>query len=508
MGAESHTHWLLYLLEILSALFVFVIGTAALAVAVLAVIDLTQRRDAVRRNYPVLGRLRGVLEHLGRFFRHYVAALDREELPFNRAERRWVYRAAAGARPVAAFGSTRDLRPAGTVYFVNAPFPAPEGEPREPSTVTVGPHCARPYRTAGLFHASAMSYGALSRPAVLALSHGARMAGCWLNTGEGGLAPAHLDGGCDLVFQIGTAKFGVRDAAGRLDPQALRRVAAHEQVRMVEIKLAQGAKPGKGGILPAAKVTPEIAAIRGIPPWRDAVSPPRHPEIAGPADLLDMVERVRDLTGLPTGFKTVLGGDRWLDALCEEILRRGPEHAPDFVTVDGAEGGSGAAPASLMDAVGLPIREALPLAVDTLIAAGLRGRVRVIASGRLVTPVGVAWALCAGADFVCSARGFMFALGCIQAMRCDRNTCPTGVTTHDPRRQRGLDPRDKALRVRDYVRAVEREVRLIAHACGAREPRDLERRHVRVSLGDGRSVSFEQLFPYPGAGPPAAAGQA
>ncbi len=494
MTPPPGTPWPLFALELLSALFIFVVGSAVLAIAVLAVVDLTQRRDAVRRNYPVLGRLRGVLEHLGRFFRHYVAALDREELPFNRAERRWVYRAAAGERPVAAFGSTRDLRPAGTVYFVNAPFPAPEAEPREPSAVTVGAHCARPYRTAGIFHVSAMSYGALSRPAVLALSHGAHMAGCWLNTGEGGLAPAHLDGGCDLVFQIGTAKFGVRDADGRLDPEALRRVAARERVRMIEIKLAQGAKPGKGGILPAGKVTPEVAGIRGIPVHTASISPNRHPEISSEDDLLDMLNHIREVTGKPVGFKAVLGAWGWLDSLFEAINRRGADSAPDFITIDSADGGSGAAPASLMDYMGLPLRESLPLVINKLGEYGLRARIRVIASGRLVTPGDVAWALCVGADFINSARGFMLALGCIQAMQCNRNTCPTGITTHNPRLQKGLNPADKAVRVKQYVENMRHSVGVIAHSCGVHEPRQLRRFHARMVTENGQSKPLDEIY--------------
>ncbi|ROR35047.1 FMN-binding glutamate synthase family protein [Inmirania thermothiophila] len=342
-----------------------------------------------------------------------------------------------------------------------------------------------------------MSYGALSRPAVRALSRGAAEAGCWLNTGEGGLSPYHLEGGCDLVFQIGTAEYGVRDAHGRLSEARLRELAARERVRMFEIKLSQGAKPGKGGILPAVKVTEEIARIRGIPPHRDSISPNRHPEIDSTADLLDMIARVRQVTGKPVGFKAVLGAWGWLDELFAEIHRRGIASAPDFITVDGAEGGTGAAPMSLADNMGLPLREALPLLVDRLTLWGLRDRVRVIASGKLVTPVEVAWALCVGADFAVSARGFMFALGCIRAMQCNRDTCPTGITTHNSCLQRGLVPEDKARRVANYVRNMVREVGVIAHACGVPEPRALRRFHARVVTERGISVPLDRLYPPP-----------
>ena len=486
---------LLPVLEILVFAFILVVGLGALVLAVMYVVDVTQTRHAIRRNFPVIGRFRYLFERLGEFFRQYFFALDREEMPFNRAERSWVYRSAKGVDNTQAFGSTRDLRPVGTVMFVNCPFPVLETDVAEPSTIEVGPHARYPYLTRSFFNISAMSYGAISRPATLALSRGARKAGIWLNTGEGGLSAHHLEGGCDVVFQIGTAKYGVRDLEGRLSDLRLREIAAHEQVRMFEVKLAQGAKPGKGGILPAIKVTPEIAAIRGIAAGQDSISPNRFPEIASSDELLDFIARVRDTTGKPTGFKTVIGSHGWLDELCEAILRRGLESAPDFITVDSADGGTGAAPMPLMDNVGLPVRESLPLVVDKLDEWGLRPRIRVIASGKMINPTEVAWALAAGADFVNSARGFMFALGCIQAMQCNRNTCPTGITTHDERLQRGLDPTDKAERVARYAVRMREEVGIIAHSCGVPEPRQLRRHHCHVVTATGRSVSLAELYP-------------
>ncbi len=484
-------------LEYLAILFIFFIGLVVLAIIVTFVFDVVQRKNAIYRNYPVIGHFRTLFTNLGKFFRQYFFAMDREELPFNRAERNWVYRAARNAATTTAFGSTRDLRPPGTILFVNCPFPTLERDAAPVGEMVLGPYCEHPYRTRALVHISGMSYGALSRPAVLALSRGAAMAGCWHNTGEGGLSPYHLAGGADLVFQIGTAKYGVRDAEGRLSDERLHQVAAHEQVKMFELKLSQGAKPGKGGILPARKVTPEIATIRGIPVHTDSISPNRHPEIDSVDDLLDMITRIREVTGKPTGFKTVIGARGWLDDLCRAIRARGLEAAPDFITVDGAEGGSGAAPMSLMDYMGLPIAEALPMVVDKLEEYGLRQRIRVIASGRLITPGGVAWALCTGADFVTTARGFMFALGCIQAMQCHRNTCPTGITTHNPRLQKGLDPDDKARCVASYARTLEREVGVIAHSCGVHEPRQLRRHHARIVTFDGRTVSLEEYYRTP-----------
>jgi glutamate synthase domain-containing protein 2 len=340
-----------------------------------------------------------------------------------------------------------------------------------------------------------MSYGAISKPAVQALSRGSANAGCWINTGEGGLAPWHLEGGGDIVFQIGTAMYGIRTTGGELDEEKLATIAAEPQVKMFEIKLSQGAKPGKGGILPAAKVSDDIAAIRGIPAHKASISPSRFRDVRNASELLDFIDRIRKITGKPTGFKTVVGAHDWLEELCLEILKRGDASAPDFITIDGGDGGSGAAPMSLMDNVGLQIQESLPLIVDLLEKHGLRHRIRVVAGGKLINSTEVAWALAAGADAVNTARGFMFALGCIQAMRCNTNTCPTGITTHNPRLQSGLDSSDKAVKVENYVKTMIKDVCTIAQACGVTEPNELRRRHCHIVMSDGRTKSFAELRP-------------
>lgn len=485
------------ILALFAYAFVTIVGLGAIAAAVIYVIDKTQTKHAIRRNYPVIGRFRYLFEQIGEFFRQYFFAMDREEMPFNRAERAWVYRAAKGEENTVPFGSTRDLRPAGTAIFVNCPYPILDEETRPTSAVTLGPYCRLPYTTSRFFHVSAMSYGAISKPAVLALAQGARTAGCWLNTGEGGLAPYHLAGGADIVFQMGTAKYGVRDHDGRLSELRLRELANYEQVRMIEVKLSQGAKPGKGGILPAAKVTDEVARIRGIVQGRDSISPNRHLEIHDAGSLLDFIARVRDISGRPTGFKTVFGSYDWLAEVCEEIHRRGIESAPDFITIDSGDGGTGAAPMTLLDNVGLPVRESLPHVVDLLREHGLRERIKVIASGKMINPAGVAWALCVGADFINSARGFMFALGCIQAMKCNKNTCPTGITTHDRNLQRGLVVADKAERVARYQEGMEKEVAVIAHSCGVAEPRLLRRQHCRIVQTGGHTALLSDIYPDP-----------
>lgn len=487
----------LIVLEFLSAMFVLIASIAVLAIGWMFVRDYTQKHDAIRQNYPVIGRFRGIFTKLGEFFRQYFFAMDREEMPFNRALRNWVYEAGEKRDPTIAFGSTKPLTEAGTVLFVNDPFPALEKGHAPSKFLEIGPYAENPYQAPSFFNISAMSFGALSRPAVQALSRGAKRAGCWLNTGEGGLAPYHLEGGCDVVFQIGTAKYGVRDADGNLSDEKLREVADHPQVRMFEVKLSQGAKPGKGGILPAEKVNKEISTIRGIPEGQASLSPNRHKEVGSVSELLDLINHVRTVTGKPVGFKSVFGDVGWLKDLAQEIHQRGVEHAPDFITVDGGDGGTGAAPQPLMDSVGLPLQDSLPMVADTLQSLGLRDRIRIIASGKLITPSSVAWALGAGADFVSSARGFMFALGCIQALKCNKNTCPTGITTHKANLVDGLDPADKSVRVANYHGHLVHDVEVIAHSCGAGDPRDLARRHMRVVTPSGRTASMETLWPEP-----------
>ncbi|SIQ92667.1 FMN-binding glutamate synthase family protein [Marinobacterium stanieri] len=483
--------------------FIALIGVIVLLLIVAALvtgvvmyqIDKRQTAHTIRRNYPLLGRFRYIFEELGEFFRQYFFAMDREEMPFNRAQRSWVYRAAKNIDNTIAFGSTRDLRKPGTYYFLNCPFPTLSEDAAGTQPMRIGPYCRTPYEAPSFLNVSGMSFGALSAPAVTALSKGAARAGCWMNTGEGALSKYHLEGGCDIVFQIGTAKYGVRNSEGRLDDAKLAKVAEIEQVRMFEIKLSQGAKPGKGGILPGDKVTPEIAETRGIPVGQASISPNRHPEIASIDDLLDFIAHVREVTGKPVGFKLVLGSTDWLDSFCEAVLKRGSEAAPDFITLDSSDGGTGAAPMPLMDSVGLPLRESLPLLVNKLHQHNLRNRVRIIASGKLINPTDVAAAICLGADFVVTARGFMFALGCIQALQCNKNTCPTGITTHDPKLQQGLVPDVKAERVANFHQNLVHEVELIAHSCGVTEPRQLRREHAAVVVDGGGAVPLNILYP-------------
>ncbi len=482
-------------LEIISAIFVFVVGVAAAAIVIMFVLDVSQSKDAVRHNYPVFGRLRETFTRLGEFFRQYFFALDREEMPFNRAEREWIYRSANGGDNTVPFGSTRSLSPVGTPIFVNCPFPSINDEIRDPDPIIFGPQCPNPYQSASVINISAMSFGALSKPAVQALARGAARASCWINTGEGGLSSYHLEGGPDIVFQIGTAKYGVRSDDGSLSEKKLKRIAERPQVKMIELKLSQGAKPGKGGIVPGVKITREIAGIRGIPVGKDSISPNRHPEIDSVSELINEINHIRGIAQKPVGFKMCIGAYDWFGDLCAEINKRGLDSAPDFITVDGGEGGTGAAPMPLIDNVGLPLKESLPMVIDMLESHGLRDRVKIIASGKLVTPAEVAWAYCAGADTVVSARAFMFAIGCIQALRCNTNNCPTGITTHKKSLQGGLNPVNKAEKVANFVHKMRKGTSIIAHSCGVEHARALKRKHVRIVQPNGKSVPLDELYP-------------
>jgi glutamate synthase domain-containing protein 2 len=454
------------------------LGGASLAVIALYIHDRRQTQHTILRNYPIIGYFRYFAETLGEYMRQYHYLPDWSERPFNRLERAWVYRSAKGVSNLASFGSEN----VPSFVFRNAAFPVLDEEKRPfPGKwigIAEGPgSCTQPYFAQSFFNISGMSYGALSHAAVSALSRGAKAAGIWMATGEGGLAPYHLEGGCDVVMQMGTAKYGVRDTAGNLSEDRLREIAAHPQVRMFEVKLAQGAKPGKGGILPGAKVTAEIARIRGIPVGQDSISPNRHHDIGNVRELGAFVARVRRITGKPVGVKMVVGDPAFLDDWFSDCVAY-PEHCPDYVQVDGGEGGTGAAPSALIDYVGLPITEALRHVVAARERFGLIERVRIVASAKLITPDKVAWALCMGADFVSSARGFMFSLGCIQAMKCGSGMCPTGVTSANVRLISGLDPTDKAARVARYALRVREEVEVIAHACGVLDPTGLRPYHV------------------------------
>lgn len=476
-----------------------VFGFITLLLAIVAVRDLTQRRHAVTRNFPVVGHVRYLLEELGQPLRQYFFAGDLDERPYNRVTRSWVYASAKGQNNMIGFGSQVDHNEPGRMHIVPSMYPtlkAPDATDADlPRPRVIGARRAQPYQPRRFANIAGMSYGALSPNAVRALSRGARLSGCYMSTGEGSLSPYHVEGGADILYQIGPAKFGCRTADGRFDDARAAAILALPQVKMVEIKLAQGAKAGKGGMLPKEKITPEIAGIRGIPMGRDCHSPNRFEEFDDAPSLLDFIERVRRLTGKPVGLKMVVGSVAEIDDLCREIRKRGD--GPDFIAVDGNEGGSGAAPLALADYVGLPLMDAVIAVDNALRREGLRDDIALIASGKIATSGDVATHLALGADLVHIARGFLFSIGCIQALRCHTNTCPAGITTQNRWLQSGLDPADKGVRVGNYSLTLERDLQMITFACGLKHPSQLHRGHIVMNISPGVRRSLVDMFPYP-----------
>ncbi len=464
------------ILLLMAVLFITVVGTVVLFLIILYVRDRMQTRNAIHRNYPVLGHMRYILKDMGVFFRSYFLAADREELPFNRFQRDYVNNMADNKGGVTAFGSSYNLHGNSSISFANSFYPTLTEDVLHVRAITFGPDMAHPYTTESYFNISGTSYGSVSANAIYALSRGAKIAGAWHNTGEGGFSPYHEKGGADTVFQIGTANYGVRDENGALDYDKLSALAQNPQIVMFEIKLSQGAKPGKGGILPGNKVTRVIAKTRGIAKGEDSVSPNRREDVDNADELATLIGRVKQATGKPVGIKFVLGRPEDLDDMFEVFKKH--DIYPSFITLDGADGGTGAAPAALMDHVGMLLDSALPTLMHTLAAHGLRERILVCASGKLITPAGIAWALAEGAVAVNSARGPMFALGCIQALQCDKNTCPTGITTHNKRLMRGLNPKLKSVRVANYITNTKKQVGYIAHATGAACARSIDKTRV------------------------------
>ncbi|MEM6960151.1 MAG: FMN-binding glutamate synthase family protein [Myxococcota bacterium] len=444
-----------------------------------------QKTHTLLANYGLLAQIRYIVESVGPEFRQYLFASDTEERPFSRNERAEVYRKAKGIDSSAAFGTQYDPSP-GFITLRHSMFPTPVEE-RVPYQVTFGEENASkaPYRITKPIMISAMSYGALGPTAVRALARGAKRAGIPMNTGEGGYPKYHLMEGCDLIFQMGTAKFGVRTPEGLLDEDKLAELAGHEAVRMIEVKFSQGAKPGKGGLLPKEKISREIAELRGVSMGADVVSPPYHSECKDVPSTVAFIRRVQEISGLPVGFKMCVGRLSEFEALIREM--KSQQVFPDFVTIDGAEGGTGAAPKSFMDGVGVPIFEAMLSVRKILDDEGVTDRFKLLASGRLIDARRQLIAMSLGAAACYSARGFMLALGCIQALQCNQNTCPVGITTHEPHLTRGLDVESKSIRVANYADALTHDHEELLAAMGKRHPKELSPECVHVP----RLVRFE-----------------
>jgi glutamate synthase domain-containing protein 2 len=468
------------------------------ALAAVGVADLIQTRHSVLRNYPILGHFRFLFESIRPEIRQYLLESDTEAVPFSREQRAIVYQRAKQELDKRPFGTRLDAYAAGFEWINHSLAPAPVSD--HDFRVSIGgPACTRPY-DASVFNISAMSFGALSANAIRALNRGASLGRFAHDTGEGSISVHHREHGGDLIWEIGSGYFGCRDAQGRFDEARFVENALGEQVRMIEIKLSQGAKPGHGGVLPGPKVTPEIADARGVPPWTDCVSPASHSAFATPIELLGFVDRLRTLSGgKPTGFKLAIGHPWEWFAIAKAMRETGI--TPDFIVVDGKEGGTGAAPAEFIDRLGTPMLDALRLVDDTLVGLRLRDRVRLGAAGKLTSGFDLARTMALGADWCNSARGFMFALGCIQAMNCHTGRCPTGVATQDPLRQRALVVPDKAQRVFAFHQNTLRALAELVAAAGLEHPSQLRADHIV------RRVTPHEILPLSALHPPLQPGE-
>ncbi|GHE25505.1 FMN-binding glutamate synthase family protein [Streptomyces hydrogenans] len=472
------------------------LATPTLGLAGLGAYDLLQRRHAILRNYPLLGHARYLLEEVRPEVQQYFVERNFDGRPYDRVVRNAVYQRSKGVGGKLAFGTERDVYEHGHEFL--APSFAPRPVPQEPPTVRVGgPECAQPYNMS-LLNVSAMSFGALSANAVLALNKGAQAGGFAHDTGEGGISKYHLRHGGDLIWEIGTGYFGCRTAEGDFDPEAFEAKALHPNVKCVLLKLSQGAKPGMGGVLPGSKVDAEIAHIRGVQQGRTVASPPHHRAFTTPRELVRFLASLRSLAGgKPVGVKFCVGARTDVLALCKAMLTEGT--GPDFIVVDGAEGGTGAAPPEFADRIGMPLTEGLMTVHNSLVGVGLRDRIRIGASGKIATGADIVTRLAQGADFTNAARTMMFALGCIQAQACHTNECPVGVATQDPGRARALDVDDKAERVRRYQASTVGSAQQIMAAMGLDEPAQLHPRMLhRRATDSGEIRSYAELHAWLG----------
>ncbi len=457
----------------------------------LGVHDMNQKSRALLRNYPVIGHGRYVMELVRPEIQQYFVESNLDGRPFHRNERSIVYQRAKGVIETMPFGTQNDVYESGYEWINHSLAPV-EHLHDEPRVVVGMGRCAKPY-SMSRFNISSMSYGSLSRRAVLALNKGAKLGGFAHNTGEGGIAPAHLEYGGDIVYQIGTGYFGCRAADGGFDLEKFKVTAAHETVRMIEVKLSQGAKPAHGGILPAKKVTAEIAQIRGVPMGKQVDSPPRHRAFSTPSGLLDFIELLRkESGGKPVGFKLCIGQPEEFVAIVKAMVDSGK--FPDFITVDGGEGGTGAAPFEFSDSVGMPLRDGLAFAHNILTGAGVRETLVLIASGKIITGFHMFRAMALGADACNSARGMMFALGCIQARRCNHNDCPVGVATTDPKLDKAIAVDDKAMRVDRYHQRTVASFLEMLHAAGLSHPSQIRPEHVFRRVDPVRCMRYSDLY--------------
>ena len=478
--------------------WLWVLLVLAVVGILVAAYDLTQTRHAILRNYPIIGHLRFILERIGPELRQYIVTDNDEERPFNRDQRRWVYASAKGENSHFGFGTDNNLDTPGYPIFRHSAFPLVSADERIDEddlacAKVIGARTARPgaFRPSSIINISAMSFGSLSGPAIEALNKGAAMAGCLHNTGEGGISTHHREGG-DLVFQIGTAMFGARGADGGFSVDALLASVTDAPVKAIEVKLSQGAKPGLGGVLPGAKVTHEIADARGVPVGVTVHSPSRHAEFDDIRGLIDFVERIAHATGVPVGIKSAVGDPHFWSELAAEMADTGT--GPDFVTIDGGEGGTGAAPLVFSDHVALPFRDGFPVVFDAFARHGLHHDIAFMGSGKLGFVPDAAIAMAMGVDLIGVAREAMLAVGCIQAQKCHTGYCPTGVATQRARLTRGLDPTDKSVRTAGYLRSFRHDLRSLCHAMGVEHPSLIRLDQIAIRSSDGHMIDAAAAF--------------
>ncbi|NIJ15306.1 glutamate synthase domain-containing protein 2 [Sphingobium vermicomposti] len=478
----------------LPAVWAIPLFAVSVALAALGLYDLAQPVHSVRRNYPIIGHLRWFFEDIRPEIRQYMIEGDQEKVPFSRIQRSLIYARAKDEGSERAFGTLLDVYQDGHEFIAHSTRPA---KPADPATFKInigGQACRQPYKSS-LFNISAMSFGSLSANAIRALNKGAAMGGFAHDTGEGSISPYHLEFGGDLIWEIGSGYFGSRTADGHFDPTQFSRQARNPQVKMIEIKLSQGAKPGHGGILPAEKVTAEISKTRGVPTGEDCVSPARHRAFSSPLEMMQFIGDLRRLSeGKPIGFKLCVGQPWELMGMVKAMRETGI--LPDFIVVDGAEGGTGAAPLEFIDHLGMPMREGLLFVHNTLVGAGLRSQIKVGAAGKIVTAFDIAATLALGADWTNAGRGFMFALGCIQSLTCHTNRCPVGVATQDPMRQRALVVPDKAERVFNFHRNTLAALAEMVAAAGLEHPSLISPHHLMRRVSPTEVRLFSQLHTY------------
>ena len=466
-------------------------GTAAAATASLAARDLYQKNNAIFRNYPVLGHARYLAHKIRPEIHQYFVESDWDGRPFNYQTRQIINQRADGTEGEMSYGTERNITEAGFEYLVHSMMPAVE--PSEPPRARIGGNdCTQPYDMS-LMNISAMSFGALSANAVRALNKGAELGGFAHDTGEGGLSSYHMENNGDLVWEIGTGYFSARTEDGKFDREKFKELSAIDQVKMTELKLSQGAKPGIGGVLPGAKVSPEIARVRGVPEGKTCVSPSRHSVFSTPAELIEFIAEMRELSGgKPAGFKMCVGSMIDVLSICKAIQAVGT--APDFIVIDGSEGGTAAAPLEYEDHVGLPLTEGLMMMHNALVGTGLREQIKIGASGKVAAANDIVKRLIQGADYTNSARSMMMAVGCIQAQKCQTGQCPSGVATQSKWRQRALDVDSKAVRVKNYHDATVRQAISMMASCGASSPDELTPNMLRQVIAPGVTRSYEALY--------------